>query len=269
MKEKYHAKVLREAEYQYVLVSYAYDRGRTWLSRLGYQFQGMLDSGAYSVRTKGITVNLDEYVAWAKAYQDDYPGIRVTNLDVIPLGTATKRQRLKAGKESAANAAQMRESGLTPIEVFHMADPIETFESILDRRQPGEVVGIAGLGVKADGIGEALGDGVFARIRDRYGWENVPPLHGFGISAETVCWRYPIASVDASTWVAPDRFGQVFERGKLVTRKRHSGHLRHSDVAVSYGKRILGTWQKREQAIRDYWLARGVVIEQEGAPVVS
>lgn len=263
MKEKYHAKVLREAAYPYVLVSYAYDKGRTWLARLGYPFQGMLDSGAYSVKSKGLEVNLDDYIIWAKAYNEEYPGIRVTNLDVIPAFTATKKERLKAGAQSVENAEIIREAGLMAIEVFHLADPIVTFEKMLDRRKPGEVVGVAGLGVRAEGVGEALGDGVFARIRDRYGWENVPPIHGFGISADTVCWRYPLASVDASTWVAPDRFGQVLEKGVIRRRERHSGHLRHSDVAVAEGKRILEDWKRREKTIHDYWANRGVRIEEE------
>lgn len=269
MKEKYHAKVLRDSAYPYILVSYAYDKGRTWLGRLGYDFSGMLDSGAFSVRSKGLEVDLGEYIEWAKAYVAEYPNLRVTNLDVIPKVTDTKRVKLKASKESADNAERIRSEGLRVVEVHHLPDPISSFEAMIERRRPGEVIGVAGLGSKTENVGEMFGDGVFARLRDTFGWDHLPPVHGFGVAAEALCYRYPLASIDASTWVAPDRFGQVYERGKLVTRKRHSGYLRHSDVAVSYGKSILGEWRQREDSIRDYWLNRGVVIEEEGLAVVT
>lgn len=274
-KEKYHLRALRETNYPYVLVSYAYDKSATWFDKLAYDFRGMLDSGAFSVRTKGLEVDLDAYIAWALLYAAKYPNVRVTNLDVIPGLRPSKRERDKAVTESADNAARIRAAGLRVVEVHHLADPLSSLEAMIGRRQPGEVIGVAGLGGagltdggKNKDLGRAFGDGVFACLRDLCGWGHFPPIHGFGVSVQSVLFRYPLASVDASSWVAPDRFGTVLHRNGTAKRG-NSLHLRNSNVATAEGKRILDSWQRRDLELQGFWRDRGVVIEEEGAALVS
>lgn len=276
-----HLASLRAVNYDRVLVSFAYDKKAEWLGQLGYPLTGMLDSGAFTVAAQGIEVDLDAYIAWAQKYAETQPDVRVTNLDVIPGRPGDlpkKRERTKAMRQSGANADKIRAEGLRVIEVHHLFDLPENLDRIFETRKPGEVIGIAGLGGAGANakIGRAFGDACFARLRDlNEGWENFPPVHGFGVSTGAVGFRYPLASIDASTWVAPHRFGTSYDRGKPLDgamQKRggaEAKQLRVREVATMNQARILTDWRTRETAIAAYWAERGVTIESEGAARVG
>lgn len=270
-------RVLNSISYPHVLSSFAFDRSARIFDHLTYDgLNGMLDSGAHSAWSRGEVIDLDAYIAWACAYAERYPRLRVTNLDVIPGEKGrlypTVKERDRAVRESAENAERIRAAGLRVIEVMHLADPLEAFDAMLERRKPGEVVGIGGLAeqVKHGSVLGMFGDTVFDRLRVlNGGWRSLPPIHGFGVSITNILYRYPLASIDASSWVAPQKYGQVWARNKLRVPHGKKGvlardRLRKAELNEYEMARVLDAWSAREVQLQRFWEQKGVTIEEEG-----
>lgn len=261
-------KWLREFEYSRVLVSFAYDTKKHSIFNLfDYPLTRMLDSGAYSAFSKGQKIDLDEYIAWAKeSARATTDPIRVTNLDSIPGDQGfhpTKREINRAVKQSAENAMAIRESGLLVCEVFHLFEPLSALEAILERRQEGEAIGMGGLGARVGApTRQQFGDSVFSVLRDTCGWDKLPPVHGFGVGSSSLALRYPLASCDASTWLAPHRWGmEVSARGKVSGRRQK--RMMVPSHAQMHVKRMLDGWLNRERSLAALWKSRGIRILPE------
>lgn len=264
--------VLRQTGYPHVLISFVYDKQRDFFTdRLGYWPDSILgDSGAFSVWTLGETVDLGEYTDWCLHYQELRPDFLAITLDVIPGkpdGSApTKRDRTKAMNQGVANSDQLRESGVRIMEVFHWHEPMEQLELLLDRRRPGEVVGIGGLAGGGSIVAKRrFCDSVFAVVKEHVGgWEKLPPIHGLGISPDSpLAARYPWWSVDSSSWAAPAKFGRhVSKDGK---RGGRDGRVSQTDVRRLYLGRVLEGWNRREQTLTKMWHERGVRFDVQGS----
>lgn len=269
---------LNRSAYPYILTAYPFDKNRKTLPQITYPFHAMLDSGAFSAWSRSEVIDLDKYIEWVLAYAVDYPDMRVTNLDVIP-GTKgqppTEKEKKDAVRQSAENAAALRSAGLRVIEVHHALDDLDNLDKIVERRQPGEAIGLGGLsGIGASPkVSKLLGDAFFGRLANLCGWDKLIPVHGFGIARGEIGFRYPLASIDASTWVAPQMYGQVAERGALgVKMRRHdrnSAFLRNKPVASIYMSQLLNQWKEREAKTAAYWQMRGVAIVDEGNALVA
>lgn len=250
--------------YPSVLVSFAYDKDREFFSRkLGYWPESIIgDSGAFTVWTKGETIDLDAYTAWALAYQTERPDFIPITLDVIPgsLGgdAPSERQRKKAMKAGIENSDALRAAGLRIMEVFHWHEPLSQLDLLLDRRQPGELVavgGLAGGGSKTEKL--AFVRGVFARLRDREGWDNLPRLHGLGISPlSELSYTCPWWSVDSSSWSTPGRYGFSVTSGGR--RNEADRRISNPTLREVYVRRVLLSWAKQEEALTRLWAGRGI-----------
>jgi hypothetical protein len=261
------------------LISFAYDRQRTFGERIARhvsldRVDLMLDSGAFSVWTMGERVDLDEYIAYALAYHDDMDGrLFVINLDVIP-GTPggrapSTRQRTKAVKAGMANADRMRDAGLKVMEVYHLHEPIRVLDRLIERRQPGELIGLGGLAGRGDGnLKVEFCDAAFRRVyRLAEGWQGIVPLHGLGISPDApLARKYPWWSIDSSSWSIFHRFGaEVARNGRA--QKRSPGATRENGqrsitsyrpASDLYYIRTLRRWRRLEQDFERLWNDRGV-----------
>lgn len=266
-------RALNEARYPQVLASFAFHEATDFEEVLGYSdFALMLDSGAHSVWKRGKTIDIDAYIAWAFTCAEKHPEVRVTNLDVIPGEHGryfpSRAEIARAVAQSAENADTIRAAGLRVCEVHHYVDPIESLSAILDRRQPGEAVGIGGFAEMKRGVGglNTFGDTVFAVLRDRYGWHDLPPLHGFGSSGQ-IGYRYPLASVDSSSWTSPCVYGTKFRGGKFhMTQKQPIRYRDKSyDLANVEMRNVLDWWLARDREVTELWEKRGVRFQVEGA----
>lgn len=167
---------------EYVLESFAYITGE--INPYRPFFAGMmLDSGAFSVKSKGQEVNLDEYVEFAGNRQEYYDTI--VNLDV----DGDPDQGLK-------NAEYMIEQGIKDVmEVYHFGEPREVLVGICERAASrGNWIGIGGMAVRRKierkkflgDCQEVLDD--FPEVR----------VHGFGMGTDTDACR--LFSIDSTTW---------------------------------------------------------------------
>lgn len=251
--------------YPHILISFAYDKDCSFFERkLGYDPPDWLgDSGAFTAWTVGETIALDDLIAWCRFHVERKPTFQCISLDVIPGQPGgnrqpTKREREKAIKESLANGDAMREAGLKIMEVFHVFEPLDHLELLLDRRQPGEVLGLGGMVGRGEGLKRDFADEVFRFVRDRAGgWQGIPPLHGLGISIRSpIAARYPWWSVDSSSWIAPAQYGKKVTR--YGTLKGDDNRTSHRSVRHLYLVRALEGWLKQEAALTKMWAERGV-----------
>lgn len=176
--------VIKELQPKHLLLSYWYFRKKNlteWVDTLGYKPQILLDSGAWSAFNKGKVIELDSYMDYIREHAAVISEYVV--LDVI--GDA---------EASFANFLTMRESGLSPIPVFHYQDDPKHLKKYID-------------------MGEtriALGGTVVERSKKKVAkW--VRPIifehqhtsfHLLGSSSKVIMDQCPLlASCDSSTWM--------------------------------------------------------------------
>lgn len=148
----------------------------------------MLDSGAFSVWTKGKTVDLDDYIAFCRKCKK----VRCfVNLDVIP---DKKNPPERAAEQSWRNYRRIVEGlpGRRVLPVIHRGTDLKWLKKYLD------------LGCGYVGIGGIA----FCQDSDRTAFVNrvlkVLPsdvkLHGFGVASCTAMSCLPWFSTDSTTW---------------------------------------------------------------------
>lgn len=182
-------KILFSIPHKYYLFSYYYYRGDNGQKILNefdfYSNQDIfLDSGAFSAYTLKKPINLDEYIRYIQKYNIKY----YASLDVI--GDPQKTHD---------NLIYMQKKGLNPIPTFHMGEPIEWLDKILDS----EYIALGGM-VKSEGIEDWL-DKVFNYI---YKKRSDIKIHGFGLTNPNMILKYPWYSVDSSSWAGCVRFAR-------------------------------------------------------------
>lgn len=148
-----------------------------------------LDSGAFSVFTRGISLDIKEYCTYIKRYQGMIT--IYANLDVI--GDA---------KASWENQQYMEDQGLTPLPVFHLGEPWEYLERYIER-YPYIALGIplARYRVHRKLMPWLLTCFKLAKGRSVY--------HGFGCTSWSLLTELPWYSVDSTAWLAGRKFHHV------------------------------------------------------------
>ena len=168
-----------------------------------------LDSGAFSMFTQGITVDMDAYVAFIKR-----------NLDIIDV--ASVLDGIGDPALTFENQKKLEDKGVEILPCFHYGEPIEYLEYYLQNYKHitlGGMVPIATPDLKKwlDFIWEHY-------LTDSSGWPLIK-VHGFGLTSISLMDRYPWFSVDSTSWVLTGRFGSIF----FPTKDRPDGKLTISD----------------------------------------
>lgn len=190
-------------DYPYLLFSYA-SRTKNW-EKIFEKVKAravLLDSGAFSVWTKGRTIDREEYLKFAKYFKTVCKcEVNVVNLDVIPgeFGRKpTKSEIEESAQKSWDNMLFFEANGLKVINVFHQHEDFKWLERLAEHS---DYIGIS----PANDVTKAQRivwlDKVYSRIRD------TRKTHGFGATAKDIIYRYPWFSVDSTSWKSPLRFG--------------------------------------------------------------
>ena len=154
----------------------------------------ILDSGAFSSWTKGKSIDIDEYISFIKNVQDCVDSYIC--LDVIgdPIGTLKNQQ-------------YMESKGLNPMPVFHRNEDYSFLHNLISNYD------YVGLGGMASGVGildiQNHLDRCFDIICDQPCRLPKVKIHGFGLTAMELMFRYPWYSVDSSSWALTGAFGSI------------------------------------------------------------
>jgi hypothetical protein len=259
-------RLAKPSGYPHVLISYAYDKDHSFFEKkLGYDPPDWLgDSGAFTAWTVGQEVDLEGLIAWCQWHVARKPSFVTINLDVIPGkpggNTApTKREQARAIAESIENADAMRAAGLKVMEVFHVFEPLKHLELLIERRQPGEILGLGGMVGRSTALKTQFCQGVFHRLKEVSGgtFQDFVPTHGLGLSVRSrITADYPFWSVDSSSWIAPAMYGKAVTRGGVT--KGNDPRTKNRSVRALYLTRTLEGWLRRERALTQMWADRGL-----------
>lgn len=206
-----------------------------------------LDSGAFSAFSKGVDININEYISFIKENKD-YIEV-YANLDVIGDAEATlKNQKI------------MEKKGLNPLPCFHYGDDIKYLKLYM---QENDYIALGGMvPISSKNLILWL-DEIFSYICDNKGIPKVK-VHGFGLTSFDLMFRYPWYSVDSTSWVMTGRFG-----GILVPKFRNSKYIyndapwkitvsnQSSDIREQ-GKHISTFAPMEQDIIIDYLKSKGI-----------
>lgn len=153
-----------------------------------------LDSGAFSARSQGAKIDIQEYIQFIKEHEDVIDVY--ANLDVIGDAKATYK-----------NQRTMEKAGLSPLPVFHQGEKIWYLERYLERY---DYIAFGGMVGSNSGTLILWLDRIFQDfICDSRGLPKVK-VHGFGLTSLKLMLRYPWYSVDSTSWVTTGRMGSIY-----------------------------------------------------------
>ena len=163
-----------------------------------------LDSGAFSAWTRGVEINIWDYIEFIKQHVDVLEVY--ANLDVIGVdGRPPDRESAEMG---IANQRIMEKAGLRPLPVFHFREPFDILEQFVAEY---DYIALGGaVGFPARVLIPWL-DKCFRDIicDPKTGIPRVK-IHGFGITSIPLLLRYPWYSVDSSSWSMGSRLGDIY-----------------------------------------------------------
>jgi len=159
-----------------------------------------LDSGAFSAWSKGIEIDIQNYIKFIKANAEYLTVYSV--LDSI--GDPEK---------TLENQNIMEQAGLNPLPCFHYGEDISYFKRYIEKY---EYIALGGMVPIPNKSLMPWLDSLFANyICDSSTGLPKVKIHGFGMTSLELMLRYPWYSVDSTSWVLTGRFGGVFVPRKI------------------------------------------------------
>lgn len=176
----------------------------------------LIDSGAHSAHTKGITLDLEEYIGFVNENIDKFTlYVQVDKIPGVYRMPKTSKDWLEAPQLSWENYLYMREKSKDPsklVPVFHQGEDLKWLRNMLDYTfSDGSHIPYIGLSPRGDVSLKAKYDfsaECFATIQNSSN-PNVK-THAFGATSLEMLERLPYTSADSTTWVLVSAFGQVW-----------------------------------------------------------
>lgn len=207
-----------------LLVSYAYARG-TGIGDLADRAELVIDSGAFTAMTTGVSIDVDEYTDWLLERAGQFRFAFA--LDVIgdPVASRENYER---------QAGRLDGSGVLLLPAWHIGTEFDELERLC---------GVAGYVAIGGAVRHYKNQDMLMRhlvkahqIAERH---NVR-LHGLGVTGSRVVELLPWASVDSSSWTVPARHPLLYladQAGRVASIKRGRGRLRleHERLVRFYG----------------------------------
>lgn len=171
-----------------ILTSYAYPKACMKWFGLGRSI--MLDSGAFTASTKGIVIDINNYIRFYETYKDSI--ITLVNLDVIPV-KFEEAEIDKSAERGWENYLYMKSKNLPVIHVYHQGEKKKWLTKLMDES---EYFGVSpndkfSTRDKLKWLTET-----FSYICDNNG-NALRKTHGFGVAGKSFT-NFPFYSVDSS-----------------------------------------------------------------------
>lgn len=193
-----------------------------------------IDSGAYSAWTRGVRIDVGEYIAWINE-RADYIDL-FGQIDVIPgdkVHGATLEQVRAAAEKTWENYLYMRERVKYPerlLYTFHVGEPIKYLERALEWKDlQGDLIpyiALGGMVGKSESIRRGFLDNCFDAIR-RSSNPNVK-VHAFGMTSFKLLSNYPITSADSTSWIMTGVNGGIMtDVGVVAVSEQQSNQSSH------------------------------------------
>lgn len=175
-----------------------------------------VDSGAYTCHTKGVELDVDEYIQYLNERQGGFSAI--AQVDKIP-GEFKKKKTLQQLKEapelSWENYLYMRERVIDKdclLPIFHQGEDMRHLHRMLEwTDENGKHIPYIGIS-SANDVSTKMKDKWFStvfRIIKNSSNPNVK-THAFGMTSTTVLEKYPFYSADSTNWLLSAAYGRIF-----------------------------------------------------------
>ena len=234
----------------------------------------LIDSGAHSAHTKGIKLDLDEYIGFVNDHITKTTlYVQVDKIPGVYLQPKTIEDFLEAPRLSWENYLYMKEKSkdwtkLVP--VFHMGEDMKWLQNMCDYRfEDGSCIPYIGLSPRGDVSLQSKYDfcaECFSVIQSSTN-PNVK-THAFGATSLAMLERLPFTSADSTTWVLVSAYGQVwiptgitgFSVDDTVGVKLgvSKENITHSTATQTYWEQK----KKKKKRLDDYFESIGTNIEK-------
>ena len=233
----------------------------------------LVDSGAHSAHTKGIKLDLEEYIGFANDHMGDITlYVQVDKIPGVYLMPKTPKDFIEAPELSWENycigskAVMSEISKLVP--VFHMGEDMKWLRNMCDYRfSDGSRVEYIGLSPRGDVSLKAKYDfsaECFSVIQS----SSHPDVktHAFGATSLEMLERLPYTSADSTTWVLVSAYGQVWMPGAIIGDFNGVGiKLGVSKENISHQTATQTYWEQTDDVkkkLDDYFESIGTNIEE-------
>ena len=209
-----------------------------------------IDSGAFTAHTKGITVDVDEYIEYINSITEYVECF--AQVDCIP-GTFGKPKTIEelntAPKSSWANYLYMRPKLKQPeklLPIYHQGEHVKWLRNMLEWTDENgnhiPYIGISPANDKSQKEKDIFIDMCFREIRK----SSNPDVktHAFGMTNRKTLSEYPFTSADSSSWVLTAVNGNIMTPWGVicVSEKRNSNG--------SYRGMVPGNKRKLEEYVK-------------------
>lgn len=234
----------------------------------------LVDSGAHSAHTKGIKLDLEEYMNFVNDHIDKISYyVQVDKIPGVYRRPKTLQDWLEAPKLSWKNYLYMKEYSkdwTKLIPVFHQGEDFKWLRNLCDYRDSeGNAVPYIGLSPRGDVSLEKKYEfcaQCFSVIQSST-QPNVK-THAFGATSLSMLERLPFTSADSTTWVLVSAYGQVWIPTGITGE--HVDDTVGVKLCVSYENRIRKTntqsyWEQSAEVkkrIDDYFESIGTNIDE-------
>ena len=199
-----------------------------------------IDSGAYTVYTRNIDLDVDEYIKYINSI-DEHLTIfaQVDKIPGVHGQPKTKEQILEAPELSWENYLYMREKVKSPdklLPIFHRRENWKYLRQMLETTFDGKHIPYIGLAATTD-----------SSTKEKEEWfeecfqiisESSNPrvkTHAFGMTSLKLLEKYPFTSADSTSWIMIGANGNILTPYGLVTVSNSQSHLKNhiSNTAVA------------------------------------
>ena len=190
------------------------DVDKDWQYVKFYGGKIFVDSGAFSAWTRGVKIDVDDYIKWLN--ERDYIDL-CGQLDTIPgdrVYGATLDQVNEAARMTWENYLYMYERVKNPkrlLYTFHVGEPIEFLKQALEWRdsneEPIEYIALGGMVGKSTAIRKSFLDKCFEIIENSS--NPFVKVHTFGMTSVSLLRQYPITSCDSTSWALTGAMGNI------------------------------------------------------------
>ena len=156
-----------------------------------------LDSGAFSMFTKGIKVDLAEYSSYIKK-----------NKDVIHIASNLDEIGRNKEAESYRNQKTLEKYGVAIQPVHHARDDDKWLLKYMAEGY--DYIFLGGMVPETTKYLRGWLDHIWSRYLTTKSGRPKIKIHGFGLTTLDLINRYPWYSVDSTSWVMTGRFGSIY-----------------------------------------------------------
>lgn len=178
-----------------LLYTYA-EPSRAAMTRAAYAEQAGIpivwDSGAWSVYTRGVNIDVDTHAQWIKQQQNRGSTARFIGLDVI----GDPSQTLKNHKRQTNKGANVEAT-------IHYGTPVEQINKFTHTTQWLNIGGVAGM-TKGNAPVRAR---AFVELITKHAQTHHLQVHGLGATHPTITKRVGLNGIDSTYWMSGARYG--------------------------------------------------------------